>query len=370
MSGAKRSSDHLSPPVNDVQKRYHWEPSDEILKQNKYYALSQPSTSSHINLSEEDVSTNETNEQQIRPKIPPIFLIGPLNHKEVIIDIKATVTSEFNTTYANNKLKINVTNENDYRQLIKHYVNNKIEHYTYRNPASKPLSVVIKNVPPSRTEEEIIEALNENNIPILKLTRLYNKNKIPIPVCAVDLEANEKSQGIYNINRLLDSVVVVEKRRINRGTPQCYRCQRFGHTKNYCNLPPRCVKCTENHHYKECKKKADQPPKCINCGGEHPANFRGCKYYIDSTQTSNQRKSNNDKQYKPSQPNSVSYANITKQNLNTKTENNNPSFNDNFSFTPLINQLLNYLSNLFTPFIEQLKSFFITNILSKFTNAS
>lgn len=364
MSSGKRSSDHLSPPINDVQKRYHWAPSDTLLQQNKYFILSQPSTSAETSSTPAHVSTKVT--LATLKKIPPIFLVGPLNHKEVVIDIKATVTGEFNTTYNNNKLRINVTNENDYRQLVKHYTNNKIEHYTYRDPNNKPLSVVIKNVPPSRTENEIVEALNEHNLPIIKLTRLYNKDKIPIPVCTVDLQSNEQAQDIFKITRLLDSIVIVEKRRTNRSTPQCYRCQRYGHTKNYCSLPPRCVKCTENHHYKDCKKKADQSPQCTNCGGEHPANFRGCKYYTESIQN-RQQKPNITNQHNLNQRTNVSYANTTKQNLPFNTDNNKT--NDDSLFTSLINQILNFLKNILSPYIEQIKTFLLTNILSRFTNA-
>lgn len=58
---------------------------------------------------------------------------------------------------------------------------------------------------------------------------------------------------------------------------QCYRCQRFGHASRNCNLPPRCVKCTEPHPTKDCPKKdRNNPAQCCNCNMEHPSNYSKC----------------------------------------------------------------------------------------------
>jgi len=59
---------------------------------------------------------------------------------------------------------------------------------------------------------------------------------------------------------------------------QCFQCQRIGHTRQTCHNNPRCVKCTEGHLAADCPKKTrEAPAKCANCGGDHPANYRGCK---------------------------------------------------------------------------------------------
>lgn len=60
-----------------------------------------------------------------------------------------------------------------------------------------------------------------------------------------------------------------------RGT-QCFRCQRYGHISRYCQLAPRCVKCSLNHPKGECAKTSEEKVKCVNCSLEHPANYRGC----------------------------------------------------------------------------------------------
>jgi PAX-interacting protein 1 len=56
---------------------------------------------------------------------------------------------------------------------------------------------------------------------------------------------------------------------------QCFNCESFGHSSNFCGKPPKCVKCNQPHATKDCMKFNSTPPKCVNCGGEHPANFSG-----------------------------------------------------------------------------------------------
>ena len=52
---------------------------------------------------------------------------------------------------------------------------------------------------------------------------------------------------MYDIEKLLNTIVKVEPPRHKKEIPQCIRCQQYGHTKNYCNRTPACVKCAKNH---------------------------------------------------------------------------------------------------------------------------
>ncbi|KAL4090606.1 hypothetical protein QTP88_025405 [Uroleucon formosanum] len=76
-----------------------------------------------------------------------------------------------------------------------------------------------------------------------------------------------------------ECIITVENRKTDNSIPQCQNCQRFNHTKNFCKLPPKCVKCPEQHHYSECTKDRNSPPTCVNCNENHPANYKGCKIY-------------------------------------------------------------------------------------------
>lgn len=61
--------------------------------------------------------TNQTNECETAKeiKIRPIILHEAANHQVVIKDLKANTKSEFTTMYKHTKLRINLTDPDDYR---------------------------------------------------------------------------------------------------------------------------------------------------------------------------------------------------------------------------------------------------------------
>lgn len=103
------------------------------------------------------------------------------------------------------------------------------------------------------------------------------KTKNPLPIFYVDLKPKANNKDIYNIKLLMNTCVQFEAPHAKREIPQCTRCQRYGHTKNYCYNNPRCVKCAENHLTSDCPRKTrDEEVRCVNCNEHHPANYRGC----------------------------------------------------------------------------------------------
>jgi hypothetical protein len=75
----------------------------------------------------------------------------------------------------------------------------------------------------------------------------------------------------------LNTVVQFEVPRIKRDIPQCMRCQKYGHTDNYCRNSPRCVKCAAQHLTSQCPRKVqDDNARCANCNEHHPSNYRRC----------------------------------------------------------------------------------------------
>ena len=84
---------------------------------------------------------------------------------------------------------------------------------------------------------------------------------------------------VLQIRKLCHCIVKWEKFKNSRPVRQCFNCQSFGHSSNFCGKPPKCVKCDQPHATKDCTKPVGTPPKCINCSGDHPANFSGCPRY-------------------------------------------------------------------------------------------
>ena len=47
-------------------------------------------------------------------------------------------------------------------------------------------------------------------------------------------------------------------------TPQCFKCQKWGHTQAACRSKEKCSFCSGEHFSKDCTKQTDTP-KCPNC---------------------------------------------------------------------------------------------------------
>ena len=92
----------------------------------------------------------------------------------------------------------------------------------------------------------------------------------------VIFDSAEDINKIFEVKWILNTVVKIEPTKRSKLIPQCKICQGYGHTKNYCSRPPRCVKCAGKHNTNQCVMASTENPKCANCGEKHPANYRGC----------------------------------------------------------------------------------------------
>ncbi|KAK5650639.1 hypothetical protein RI129_001668 [Pyrocoelia pectoralis] len=315
----KRDRSALSPEAAS-NKRYLFEPNN-LLKNNRFYI---PSSEPSVSYEENNVSTQdnsmETPQVPItpKPKIPPIYLHEAKNYQQVIKDVQENIKEEFSTAYKGNFLRINLTNINDFRNLTKYYDLLNIQYHTFKDPETQPLSVILRSVPISITEDELKNELLSLKLPVLKVARLYNKSQYPIPVCAVDLTKTEEANQIFAITKILHCIINVEPRRKSPDIPQCSRCQSY-----------------------DCTKTPQQKPQCVNCDGEHPANYRGCPYFQKISQKVNKN-------------------HITSENRNkhhTYTPEAFPSLpNSTDAVPPAAAQLLNLASELLTPLpLHQIK---------------
>ncbi|KAL4113389.1 hypothetical protein QTP88_017021 [Uroleucon formosanum] len=305
-----------------------------------------------------------TQELQVRTKIPPIYVYNISDYENFHTSLANITFDEFSITNTKSALKLNMYSIDDYRTATKLFDDSGIEYHTYQFPENKQLSVIIRNLPVNISEACIYKELVELKFEVASVTRLQNKFKTPIPIVAVLL--SKSSTEIYSLNRLLHCVVAVEPRQPSKGIPQCTNCQRFSHTKKFCHLPPRCVKCAGDHHYSSCPKEIETPPKCVNCLSDHPASYRGCTFYKEISKKNNNNKK--DASHLPSNhtkfkfpvnisnntQNDVtdkrSYAAATKNKLQDKPLNNT----DNDFMKTLLPLINTFVSQLLQKIIENL----------------
>lgn len=211
-------------------------------------------------------------------KIPPVFISKEsVQFSTLVKDIK-NLTPDFKIKDIKEFFKLDLLKIDDYRNIIKLLNNKGIQYHSYRLPTEETLDVVLKHIPTSITEEEISEELTSLGYNVHKLKRMENKEKSPIPVVSLYLYKNHgKNKEIFNLNRLFSCVISVESKKKTYTIPQCYNCQRYGHTRNYCKQKTRCMKCAGNHPSFNCNQVDNLV--CANCKENHTSSFKGCKYF-------------------------------------------------------------------------------------------
>ncbi|KAL4144103.1 hypothetical protein QTP88_006333 [Uroleucon formosanum] len=277
-----------------------------------------------------------TQESQVRPKIPPIYVYNISDYENFHTSLANITFDEFSIANTKSALKVNMDSIDDYRTATKLFDDSGIEYHTYQFPENNQLSVIIRNLPVNMSEACIYKELVELKFEVASVTRLQNKFKTPIPIVAILL--SKSSTEIYSLNRLLHCVVTVEPRQPSKGIPQC------------------------DHHYSSCPKEIETPPKCVNCLSDHPATYRGCTFYKEISKdkkNATQFKNNYTKVQFP-----VNISNITQNDVTdkrsyaaaTKNKSQDKSFNntDNDFMKTLLPLINTFISQLLQKIIENL----------------
>ncbi|KAI5751864.1 hypothetical protein M8J77_011563 [Diaphorina citri] len=230
-----------------------------------------------INSRIQEPQEKKPNQEGAQRKPPPIK-VETTDVKSLTTLAKESAGDGFVIKPLNDKiLKVNLENSDDYRKMVSSLKEKEISFHTYENKQTRPIRVVAKGLHHQWTEAEIFCELQTLGYKIINVSRkLSNKDKSPLNMVVLSFGREENIESIYKINRILHNVVEICPIKGDRLVPQCKRCQDFGHTKNHCNITPRCVKCAQNHLTINCEKQPNTRAKCANCNGDHPANYRGC----------------------------------------------------------------------------------------------
>jgi hypothetical protein len=320
-------------------------------------------------------SNDKPNEKQTRP--PPIHLQCEMNFKELQQElIKLVGESGFSCTSTRQGVTIFPASASDYRAINRALRDCGVPHYTYQLPQDKSYRVVIRGLHNTVATDDISKELTDRGFRVRKVTNVISRDKISLPLYFVDLEPSINNNKIYEITTMMNTKIKVEEPRQNRQIVQCKSCQRYGHSKNYCTLPPRCVRCGQSHKSSSCNKLRDEPATCALCNGSHPANYRGCVVHreLQHRRGASPKKITPQQTNNPSPPPDISsetefpsslnkrpsdinntyhkthgrtYANATTNNGNTFTENTTTT-----DISSVLSTFLVEMRNLFTPVIN------------------
>lgn len=234
--------------------------------------------------------TTSTQQQHHKePKIPPIVMYHFVEaHTQTFNNLRAGLEKDFDLKYKGDRVIIKPSTKSDYQTIINALKSNNLEYHTYTPKEDKEPRLIVKNIPPNVTTEEVQQDLLKQGLKVKKVTQMHKKtqgegtevnNRLLYPMFIATFDKNTTFTEVNKHNKVCHCIVKWEKFRNVSGVTQCYNCQSFGHIATNCQRKSKCVKCGETHNTRDCKKTPEQPPKCYNCNSAHPANYRQCPVY-------------------------------------------------------------------------------------------
>ena len=350
----------LEPIKTNVNKSQAKLPASQVTTLNRFSILM---------TTEDSMNTTKTvnNLHTLRIPPPPPIFIDVIDIQTMLRTIVKDITKEdYKLKINNNHVEILPTHPDAYRKLTKLLKTLNTKFHTYQLKQERPFRVVLRNIHHSVDLDELkfeLQTLVHEVTNLINIRHRVTKN--PLSLFFVDLKQKGNNKEIYNVNRLMNSIVKFEPPLVKKEIVQCKRCQRYGHSQKYCNHNFRCVKCAGSHPTNQCIKSPETPAKCIHCQGEHPANYKGCSAYktLHNIKYPKQRTKEITIQ-EPRPPKlttpSISYAQATEGNVNNSKTHSEHA--ENSALTPQNTDNFTRLEKLIEKQSEQ-----INNLLSLLT---
>lgn len=219
-----------------------------------------------------------------KTRIPPVCVFDKANYLAHVKYLKSKLTGPLSVTNSSEFMKFFTSNINDYNLVKEYFSTQRVQMYTHQVPTDRQLKVVIRNLPETLTCEDIQEDLANQGFAINNIHQFTKRDASGaiqrLPLYSFTLGNTVQNRQIYSVRYVCSVRVKIEAYRGRSGPTQCHKCQRFGHTSNFCSMILRCVKCGENHLAKDCPLQPHQEAKCVNCTLNHPASWKGCSLFI------------------------------------------------------------------------------------------
>lgn len=267
---------------------------------------------------------------------PPIYIPGVDKIVPVQTLIEGIAGKEYTLKMLrNNQVKVQVSTEEAFRNVVSELVKqNKICH-TFQLKSERKYRVVIRNIHFSTDQLSLKEEIESYGHVVANIHNARHRlTKEPLSMFYVDLVQSPNNKKIFEIKYLQHTKIEIEPPRAKRDIPQCLKCQRYGHTQNYCYHDARCVKCGASHTTKSCTKIQETQAACVLCKGPHPANYKGCTVY----------KEIQSKKFPPPRPREQVFPVLTATN-SFAAKPRPSSVNPNVSFAQIVRQIPDETTN-------------------------
>ncbi|CAH4037196.1 unnamed protein product [Pieris brassicae] len=182
-------------------------------------------------------------------KPPPIFLYG-IEDFHKVTELLETATDRSNFSYkiiSRNQLKVLSVNLDIYKKVITVIQEHGLIGHTFNRKDQKCYRIVIRNLhhtTPLLLSKRMATIEESGNIVVGEIINVkFGPDKKPTSTFFVNLLQRLCYGASRDIRFIYHQAVTIEEPRKRSTVVQCQRCQQYGHTKNYCMKPYRCVKC-------------------------------------------------------------------------------------------------------------------------------
>lgn len=275
---SKRKKLSNSPPSMEIRSQPTQNSPSCINVSNRYSILPLDMPDESVESAEKQTHTKKVS------KPPPIILYGITDISKLTELLNSSVPSDSYTYKIINRDQLRVMAQTSvaYKNIIDLIRKNGLIGHTFTPKDKRSCRIVIKNLHHTTPKEAIVEEIEKtgNKVRGEIICAISRRNNKPLDMFFVNVEPGPNNPELKRIESIYHTKVRIEDPRKTNEIPQCSRCQQYGHTKNNCMRPYRCVKCTEGHRTIDCPKKdRNTPATCTLCLGDHPANYKGCQVY-------------------------------------------------------------------------------------------
>lgn len=277
-------------------------------------------------VSQNNEANNQSNEK-VKHRKPYQLIFEITKNYKTILEEMYKLSDHISTKIEKNHIQMLTDSEDDFRRIQKYLSENHVPLRSINLKEEKPVKFILYGLPAITDKEDIENALRSVDIEplfVAYMSERVNGIKTPMSKFVLTLKNTpalvEKLDSLKKINRLDVSFETYTP----TGVPQCYRCQRFGHSSLTCNLTPRCLKCSGPHRAKDCNVQKEYF-KCANCMGNHTANYKGCPLHPDNKNYKSTKNNKNNVRYVPAPaPKTNAWSKSTSENSTSNLQINDP----------------------------------------------
>jgi len=252
----------------------------------KDYWLNPPIPTSNRFEKLDNENDKQTEPQIIETRPPPLFIYGVNDIKPLLTLLETYAKEKYvSKLIGGSQVKLQLKDAKTYNSIVKLLQEKNTEFHSFQNKIDKSFKFVIRDLHHTTDLADLKNEIDSYGHTTIRIHNIKNRvTKNPLPMFFVEIKQDSNNKKIYEIEFLAKTKVKIEPPRPKKEIPQCTRCQRYGHTKSYCNRSARCVKCAGDHYTTQCdwKEKNNKNVKCVLCTKNHPANYKGCEIYKET----------------------------------------------------------------------------------------